>query len=144
MAEYQLTSNDIVLRISDNTYIPDHPANRDRAAYNEWLAAGGVPDPYVPPPEPPPIINPNERLDDGIAAALMTALSVRNGLHALPLTFNATNFQQFLVHARTLSDAFVAMLQAQAVPVKPDKPELPDKPTKRPRAVRKDLDHGGA
>jgi len=142
MAEYQLTATDTVIRTNDGAFIPNDPANRDRAAYDKWLAAGGEPDPYIEPPAPKPAVDANERLDDGIAAALMTALSVRNGLHALPLTFNATNFQQFLVHARTLSDAFVAMLQAQAVPVKPDKPELPDKPTKRPRAVRKDLDHG--
>jgi hypothetical protein len=53
MSEYQLTATaDIVIRTSDNAHIPNDPANRDRAAYNEWLADGGVPDPYVAPPDP--------------------------------------------------------------------------------------------
>lgn len=50
MAEYQLTSTDAVIRTEDGAYIPSDPANRDRAEYDKWLAAGGVPDPYVPPP----------------------------------------------------------------------------------------------
>ncbi|UEM11982.1 hypothetical protein J4G43_047335 [Bradyrhizobium barranii subsp. barranii] len=59
MAEYQLTTPDTngpVLRIADSAFIPADPANRDWIEYQDWLAAGGVPDPYVPPPvpEPPP------------------------------------------------------------------------------------------
>lgn len=38
-----------ILRTSDSAYIPDDPANSDRAAYNQWLADGGVPDPPAPP-----------------------------------------------------------------------------------------------
>lgn len=57
MAEYQLTATDAaVIRTADGAFIPNDPANRDYAEYLQWLEAGGVPDPYVPPPtpEPPP------------------------------------------------------------------------------------------
>ena len=54
MADYQLTVNEIVVRTADGAAIPNDPANRDREEYEQWLAAGGVPDPYVPPPEVPP------------------------------------------------------------------------------------------
>lgn len=49
MADYQLTNGDSVIRTSDNATIPGDPDNRDRAQYDVWLAAGGVPDPYVAP-----------------------------------------------------------------------------------------------
>jgi hypothetical protein len=58
MADYQLTATDTVVRTEDDACIPNDPANRDRAEYERWLAAGGVPDPYVAPeplpPEPAP------------------------------------------------------------------------------------------
>jgi hypothetical protein len=53
-SEYQLTHAPTVIRTADQAHIPDDPANRDRAEYNQWLANGGVPDPPDPPPEPPP------------------------------------------------------------------------------------------
>jgi hypothetical protein len=53
MADYQLTATDIVIRTADQANIPNDPANRDRAEYEQWLADGGVPDPYVPPEEQP-------------------------------------------------------------------------------------------
>jgi hypothetical protein len=54
MADYQLTATDIVMRTADQAYIPNDPDNRDRAEYEQWLADGGVPDPYVPPPASKP------------------------------------------------------------------------------------------
>ena len=47
MAEYQLTATDVVIRTEDNASIPNDPANRDRAEYEQWLADGGVPDPVA-------------------------------------------------------------------------------------------------
>jgi len=58
MAEYKLTQNESVIRNSDKACIPADMANRDyngdamRPGYLQWLAAGGVPDPYMPKPVP--------------------------------------------------------------------------------------------
>jgi hypothetical protein len=52
-ADYQLTATDVVIRNADEAHIPNDPANRDRAEYEQWLADGGVPDPYVPPESVP-------------------------------------------------------------------------------------------
>ena len=49
MADYRLTDSAIVIRTADAASIPDDPRNRDRAEYQAWLDAGGVPEPYVAP-----------------------------------------------------------------------------------------------
>jgi hypothetical protein len=50
MAEYQETATDqVVIRTADQVHIPNDDANRDWRTYQDWLADGGVPDPYVPP-----------------------------------------------------------------------------------------------
>jgi hypothetical protein len=50
MADYQLTATDsIVIRTADGASIPNDPANRDWVEYQNWLALGNVPDPYLPP-----------------------------------------------------------------------------------------------
>jgi hypothetical protein len=74
MAEYQLTATDqAVIRTADSAFIPNDPANRDWVEYQDWLAAGGVPDPYAPPLDPPPAPpDPNARLNDGVRSAMQT------------------------------------------------------------------------
>jgi hypothetical protein len=68
MSDYQLTATEAtVIRTADQAHIPNDPANRDWQEYQDWLAAGGVPDPYVPPPPPP---DPNARLDAGVNSAV--------------------------------------------------------------------------
>jgi hypothetical protein len=62
MADYQLIINPgAVLRVADNTFIPEDPKNSDWIAYQNWLADGGVPDPYVEPPAPAPSPSPERR-----------------------------------------------------------------------------------
>ena len=52
MAEYQLTATESsVIRTADQANIPNDPSNRDWIEYQDWIADGGVPDPYVPPPK---------------------------------------------------------------------------------------------
>jgi hypothetical protein len=53
MMSYTLTATDVVLRNSDRAAIPNDPGNRHRIEYEAWLVEGNVPDPYVPPEQPP-------------------------------------------------------------------------------------------
>ena len=55
---YTLTANPkIVLRDVDQAWIPADPQNLDYVAYQEWLAKGNTPKPYMPPE--PQKANPN-------------------------------------------------------------------------------------
>jgi hypothetical protein len=63
MTDYQLTATDSsVIRTADNACIPNDPANRDYAAYQQWLADGGVPDPYIEPEPQPEVPSPEQQV----------------------------------------------------------------------------------
>jgi hypothetical protein len=51
---YQLTVSDCILRLADNAFIPQDPANTDYATYLEWVEEGNTPEPAPAPPEPEP------------------------------------------------------------------------------------------
>lgn len=46
---YTLTPEDIVFRDEDGAAIPNDPRNVDRQAYEQWVAAGNVPHPFIAP-----------------------------------------------------------------------------------------------
>lgn len=58
---YQLTQGDIILRLTDNAYIPADPANTDYRTFLKWCEEGNEPEPYIE-PEPPTPPTPEEKL----------------------------------------------------------------------------------
>ena len=75
---YQLTTSDCILRLEDNAFIPQDPANTDYAAYLAWVEAGNTPEP-APEPEPPVVLTPAEKL----AASGLTVAELKE-LFGLP------------------------------------------------------------
>lgn len=66
---YQVTNGDLILRLSDNAFIPQDPANTDYHAYLAWLGEGNTPEP-APEPEPAPVLTTEQKLE---AAGLTVA-----------------------------------------------------------------------
>jgi len=78
---YQLTTSDCILRLTDNAFIPQDPANTDYATYTAWLAIGNTPLP-APEPESPVELTPAEKL----AASGLTVAELKTllGLEVTP------------------------------------------------------------
>jgi hypothetical protein len=55
-ADYRLSDDGWIVRLADMAFIPPDPRNADRQRYDEWIEAGGVPDPYEPPPSAPGMV----------------------------------------------------------------------------------------
>lgn len=59
---YQLTQGDCILRLADNAFIPQDPANADYATYLAWIDEGNTPSP-APKPEPAPVLTTEQKLE---------------------------------------------------------------------------------
>jgi len=60
--DYKLTKDDMILRLSDNAFIPPNLLNVDYQQYLKWLEEGNEPLPPDPIPEPEPL-TPQQKLE---------------------------------------------------------------------------------
>lgn len=82
---YKIISTCIILRISDNVYIPTDLGNEDYKAYLQWLEAGNTPLPADPEPVIYPHLSTREFLklftkDEKLAVKAATSVSDEVGL----------------------------------------------------------------
>jgi len=71
---YQLTTTDTILRTTDGAFIPPDPANRDYAAFLEWVEAGNMPDPAPIVAPPAPLTTEQKLVAAGLTVAELKAL----------------------------------------------------------------------
>lgn len=58
---------DLILRTTDNLFIPSDPQNSQYREYLAWIAEGNTPEPADPLP-PPPVLTPEQKLaNSGLA-----------------------------------------------------------------------------
>jgi hypothetical protein len=117
MSDYQLAATETIIRIIDGANIPNDPANRDRAAYDVWFAAGGVPDPYVAPPAPPAQVLSQDLIAQFTVTdftAIKTAVASSDQLALMWAQMQAQKDPMIVTNARFLAgwDALITVLGA--------------------------------
>lgn len=88
MADYKLIENDSIMRLSDGVMFPPDDFNMYYKEYLVWVEAGGVPDPYVPPPPRPvtsvtPVQGRIALLNAGLLDAATAAVEAAGGATAI-------------------------------------------------------------
>jgi hypothetical protein len=71
---YKLITNEIVLNIETNSFIPNDPANTDFAQYLIWLEEGNTPEPADPIPEPVELTPEQKLANSGLSIAELKSL----------------------------------------------------------------------
>ena len=108
---FQLTSGDTILRLSDNSYIPQAPGNRDYREYLDWLEEGNTP---LPAPEPPPPAPDYHAFWEGLMASSLYAAIREQSMVSLPMNTLGTEFIALLGDAKAGRPYEAAIQQSMA------------------------------
>jgi hypothetical protein len=106
MAKYALTPYvEVIMRTTDMAFIPNDPANSDCADYLAWKAAGGVPDPYVPPVQPQTVLSQDlmAQFTAADAVAIQTAIAGSQPFWLLWYQLQAQKDPMVVTNARFLA-----------------------------------------
>ena len=111
---YKLTRSDSVIRLSDGAWIPNDPANMDRAAFAAWLAEGNTPEPADPlPPAPPKQFTSLEFLDLFTEAEQLAIVTAANASAQVKLWYDRMLAANFITLADPRTEAgLTALVQA--------------------------------
>lgn len=113
---YKLTDSTLVIRISDNAYIPDDPENSDRQVYAAWLEDGNIPLP-VDFPSTEQLSSIERQWRDGeLNRADIQLNKVQDGMSGLG---TVTAWRQYRVDLRNLPET-VGFPETSIRPVAPD------------------------
>lgn len=110
---YQLTNGDAIIRLSDNAYIPQSPANRDYRDYLDWLEEGNEPLPASAAPAP----GPNYQVFwEGLMASSLYAAIRDQSMVSLPMNTLGTEFIALLGDAKA-GRPYEAAIQASMLAI---------------------------
>lgn len=107
MITYTLTSGNAISR-SDGAFIPNDINNRDYAEYQTWLAAGGVPNPYIAPPMAPLTATPFQ------FRAGLTVAGIRDKVEAAVANSNNQTIKDAYEYAAYFSEVDPFIIQMSA------------------------------